>query len=143
MSVTPPRNFLLLNELSRGEGAKGVIGDGTVSWGLETPDDMTLSFWIASIIGPNGTTHENRLYSLRIHCDETYPQRAPAVRFISKINIPFVNQRTGEVDPRALPALGNWSQGKRSFEWLLTEIRREMASPANRRLPQPPEGASY
>ncbi|KAJ7817715.1 UBC-like protein [Mycena olivaceomarginata] len=134
-----PRNFRLLEELEKGE--KG-IGDGSCSYGLEDSDDIMMSAWNGTIIGPGHTVHENRIYSLKITCGESYPDAPPRVQFLSRVNLSFVNQVNGDVDPAKLPVLAHWSRAS-SLEHVLVEIRKEMASASNRKLPQPPEGSTF
>ncbi len=137
--VVIPRNFRLLEELERGE--KG-FGDGTVSYGMEDAEDINMTHWTGTIIGPPGTVHDGRIYTLRIVCGPQYPDAAPQIWFRSKINLSCVDQRDGRVDAGKFTPLGQW---KRAFtlETVLTELRRDMASSSNKKLPQPPEGQTY
>lgn len=145
------------------------------------------------------SVHENRIYSLKIHCGPSYPDSPPDVTFISKVNLPCVNASNGkvrkekrtttpnsqpvdqpsdlnsrtersrlrsngrrrtsqkkeekacanttlsfpaQVDLSKLPSIASW---KRDFtmETVLIEIRRYMAAPANKKLPQPAEGTNF
>lgn len=43
------------------------------------------------------SVHENRIYSLKIHCGPQYPDSPPDVTFISKVNLPCVNASNGKV----------------------------------------------
>ncbi|QSL66222.1 hypothetical protein MERGE_000597 [Pneumocystis wakefieldiae] len=134
-----PRNFRLLEELEKGE--KG-FGDGTFSYGLVDIDDMSLSNWIGTILGPAHSVYENRIYSLKIYCDETYPDMPPVIYFLSKINLPCVNPQTGRVEPQHLSCLSNWKRDH-TLETILIALRREMALSSNKKLPQPPEGSLF
>jgi len=100
-----------------------------------------MSEWNGTIIGPGHSTHENRIYSLKIHCGDAYPDEPPTVQFSSRVNLPFVLP-DGRVDPLKLPVLVGWKREK-TLEDLLLEIREEMASTSNRKLPQPPEGSMF
>ncbi|OMH83349.1 Ubiquitin-conjugating enzyme spm2 [Zancudomyces culisetae] len=134
-----PRNFRLLEELEKGE--KG-IGDGACSYGLSDPEDITLSNWDGTILGVPNSVFENRIYCLKIHCDENYPDMPPSVTFLTKINLPCVDQATGAVNKQRVPVLSSWKRSN-TLETVLVEIRREMAVSYNRRLPQPPEGSLF
>jgi ubiquitin-conjugating enzyme E2 variant len=133
-----PRNFRLLDELEKGE--KG-FGDGTVSYGLEQADDLTLTKWMGTILGPPGTVHDGRIYSLRIVCGDRYPMAPPSVQFITRINLSCVLSN-GVVDSKNFPLFQRWSP-ERTIEHVLVELKREMASPSNRKLAQPAEGTTY
>ena len=88
------------------------------------------------------TRHEGRLYFLRIHCGPQYPKVPPEIYFQSKINMSYVNQSNGRVEP-SFPGLANWASTPKTFDSILLALKAEMAKPANARLAQPPEGATY
>jgi len=134
-----PRSFRLLEELEKGE--KG-IGDGSCSYGLSHSDDIMMNSWDGTIIGPGHTVHENRIYSLKIECGPRYPDEPPTVQFLSRVNLPFVSQVDGKVVQEKFQFLALWTR-EQSLETLLVEIRREMGSTSNRKLPQPPEGSTF
>lgn len=138
MQSVVPRNFRLLDELEHGEHG---LGDPNVSYGLMSGDDSTLSDWNGTIIGPRNTSHEGRIYSLQIHCGPNYPSKRPEMRFLTKINMSCVLS-TGEVNVALFKPLSSWSRNF-TLETLLTELRKEMGSSANRALPQLSEGETY
>lgn len=56
-------------------------------------ENRQLWLWMrcaGTILGPPGTAHENRIYSLRLFCGNEYPDRPPEVRFDSRINMSCV-----------------------------------------------------
>ncbi|KAK6139870.1 hypothetical protein DH2020_026384 [Rehmannia glutinosa] len=162
-SVVGPSNFRLLEELERGE--KG-IGDGTVSYGMDDGDDIYMRSWTGTIIGPHNvrissvyiilmltrqvhccfsscqSVHEGRIYQLKLFCDKDYPEKPPSVRFHSRINMTCVNHETGVVEPKKFGLLSNW-QREYTMEDILTQLKKEMAAPQNRKLVQPPEGTYF
>jgi ubiquitin-conjugating enzyme E2 variant len=94
-----------------------------------------------TIIGPHGTNFDQRIFSLKINCGKLYPLQAPTVYFKTKVNLPFVDQKNGFVDPNYFPLLGKgWSEDF-SIAIILTKIKEEMIK--NKKNIQPQEGVEY
>eukprot|EP00759_Apiculatamorpha_spiralis_P006223 PhF_6_TR13649/c0_g1_i2/m.21890/K10704/UBE2V; ubiquitin-conjugating enzyme E2 variant len=139
MAVIVPRNFRLLDELEQGEKSRNATGQ--VSYGLKNADDILMHYWCGTIFGPPGTAFENRILFIDITCGDKYPDEPPTVQFSSKVNMGCVGSN-GLVSKSAFPLFANWKRDY-TIETVLKELLKEMASSANRKLPQPPEGSSY
>lgn len=138
MSVEVPRNFRLLEELENGE--KG-MGSEACSIGLADSDDISMTHWNGTILGPPHSAYENRIYSVTLEAGPEYPHHPPTIKFITKVNLPSVDEQ-GNLITAKLPVLADWKP-QTTMERVLLEVRREMSSPANRKLAQPAEGEIY
>lgn len=138
MSVEIPRSFRLLEELEHGE--KG-LGSDACSIGLGDSEDVNMTHWNGTILGPPHSAYENRIYSLTLEAGSNYPKSPPSIRFVNKINLPCVDSK-GNVVASKLPALAKW-RPETTMERTLLELRKEMAIPVNRNLSQPEEGSVY
>ena len=78
--IVVPRNFVLLEELEKAE--KGQT-DMNISYGLAQADDIMMSHWQCTILGPPGTAVENRILSLLVSTGTAYPDKPPTVQFQS------------------------------------------------------------
>lgn len=136
--VIVPRNFVLLDELEKAE--KGQT-DMTVSLGLCESDDIFMSNWQCTILGPVGSAVDSRIISCRIACGSRYPDEPPTVQFQTKLNFPFVDAN-GKVVSNKVPYLANWSRNHRLAD-LLSEIRKTFQKPEYKKLQQPAEGTNY
>eukprot|EP00919_Chromeraceae_sp_WS-2016_P053487 GHVR01126987.1.p1 GENE.GHVR01126987.1~~GHVR01126987.1.p1 ORF type:complete len:138 (+),score=15.24 GHVR01126987.1:117-530(+) len=136
MAVVIPRSFRLLAELEKGQ--KGECAEGC-TWGLQEPDDITLTNWSCTIFGPMGTPFENRIYSLTVVTGDEYPDKTLKVKFNTVCNMNCVD-KSGVVT--SLPCLKAWNRNH-NIETVLEQLRREMCNSSNRRLGQPVEGTCY
>jgi ubiquitin-conjugating enzyme E2 variant len=73
---------------------------------------------------------------------EKYPYEPPEITFISKINMPGVNQTTGAVDKNSFSTLKSWARSNTLLDALKC-IRKEMESSSFKKLPQPDEGTRF
>ena len=110
--------------------------------GLVDADDMFLTEWNGSILGPHSSPFDGRIYQLRITCGPDYPVQPPVVRFVTKINLSCVNPQNGYLIKEGLPALQQWDR-KMTIESVLVSIKNAMTAPQNRRLTQPPDTAVF
>ncbi len=177
-AIIIPRNFKLLEEVrlqlkiflsllwyissTQLEASEKGTGDMSVSMGLVNSDDIFLTEWQGSIMGPHGvrrklkfiywfnhlweslqpqTVFDSRFYELRMTCGPDYPAVPPKVRFVSKINLTGINQSNGNVD-NSFPAMANWTRNS-TIESVLVGIKNAMLAPQNKRLPQPAEGTNF
>jgi ubiquitin-conjugating enzyme E2 variant len=123
-----PRTFRLLAESEK-------EGNGLVTYGLKDPNDNSFTFWNGSILLDDG-----RFYELQLECDQNYPQKPPKVKFLTKINIPFVDN-SGWIKSGSLNILKNWNRDC-TLESYLMEIRNELKNNLGK-YKQPPEGSRY
>ena len=109
---------------------------------MAVPDDTFLTTWNASIMGPPQTPYDNRFYSLVVVCTDDYPTVPPLIKFVTKVNLPCVNQRDGTVIESKLAATKNWNRQMGIHE-VLKGIVAEMKVTANRKLAQPRENEEF
>ncbi|VDO06355.1 unnamed protein product [Rodentolepis nana] len=121
-----------MEELEAGEKGQH---DGTITWGLANSDDLTLTTWNGTILGPAKTPFQNRMYELEIKCCKEYPDKPPLIR--TRINMTGVGN-TGQIDTSKVPSLSNWHRGL-FIRNVLDDLRKMMAHSENKKLAQPPE----
>jgi len=98
-------------------GLTWILSSEACSYGLADGDDLLMSNWNGTILGPphvclnssfapSGrkanvisvqSAHENRIYSLKMHCGDQYPDKPPTIQFINEVNLPCVSPRNGVV----------------------------------------------
>ena len=115
MEVVVPRSFKLLEELDNRSNYTGI------SYGLDDPNDSTLTKWTAMVIDSAG-----RMSSFIIICDLTYPLNCPLVELMStensKVKSLFTKKNNKLVLKSSLSAIKNWTL-QSSIANILLEIQ--------------------
>ena len=70
------------------------------------------------------TPYEGRIYSLKLTCGPEYPDKAPSVRFCTRVNMNCITL-TGVVDPRTVTVLAR-SNREYTIKTVLQELKRQM-----------------
>ncbi|VDM01101.1 unnamed protein product [Schistocephalus solidus] len=123
-----------MDELEKGQRS---VAEADISWGLEDPNDNSLTSWTGMIVGPKNTNFQQRMFFLNIKCGQEYPDVRPEVKFTSKIAMTCV-AADGKVDHTKVPALRDWKRGMYIRD-ILIALRTLMSAPENAKLKQPPE----
>ena len=66
--------------------------------------------------------------------------QAPTVKFVTKANLPCVNQQNGEIITSKFACFAQW-KGEYTMEKILIDLKNEMIQ--NRRNPQPSPDETY
>jgi len=140
--ATVPRNFRLLYELEAGEKGIGEekvkhASSPWVSYGLDG-DDILLSHWQGTIIGPQNTNLGEYIFNVKITCGPQYPDKPPTIKFVEKITMDCVDA-SGYVSNK-LPILASWKRDY-GIKEILYQLH-EMMVPASKNK-QPAPGTLY
>lgn len=124
-----------------------ILNTEACSYGLDDPEDLLMSNWNGTILGPPHvrkrrfsskntkdfkmlsltlmaqSVHENRIYSVKMHCGKDYPDKPPEIWFRTRVNLPGVDNSTGKVDRRHIRCLAEWKR-ENTMETILIELRR-------------------
>jgi len=102
---------------------------------LTTGYENQLANWNGTIIGPQNTPLGDRIYTLKIKCGARYPDEAPIIYFINKINMPGVNPTTGKVESVLKTP---WTRKNTLMDYLIA-IRTSMEAVGRSKQPGPTE----
>jgi len=147
-----PRSFRLRMELEyaeKGSAGSDAKSDGKDNKIAKNPNEVWCSYglgdltsgyenqlanWNGTIIGPQNTNLGDRIYSLKIKCGAKYPDQAPEVQFLTKINMPGVDQTNGKVSG----IMKNWTRKNTIMDYLIA-IRTAMDGAAKLKQQGPTE----